>query len=299
MIEARYDISKQGDNVDIAYAKLCLNILAFGQVHRENRTEVATYSSFGHHMQIDMVEGFPLLTTKKLHWKSIVHELLWMISGSQNIDYLKANGITIWDEWATPFGYVGPMYGYQWRKWSARLPVDQLQNVIDAIKVDPWSRRLVVNAWNAADLPHMALMPCHVMYQFYVRPTGQLVHSHVDPKCSKLLNFNALDCQVYMRSADVFLGLPFNIASYALLTHLVAHLTGLVPGTLKVVIGDAHIYENHLDQVLTQLGREPMPLPQVKIDDPGKERKIDDFRYEHIHLIDYCSHGTLKGKVAV
>ena len=274
----------QGDNVDVAYSALCQDILAVGQVHRENRTSVATYSSFGHHMRIDMTQGFPLLTTKKLHWKSIVHELLWMISGAQNIDYLKANGVTIWDEWATPSGYVGPMYGYQWRRWSARLPIDQLQNVIDAIKLDPWSRRLVVSAWNAADLQHMALMPCHVMYQFYVKPSSPC---------------NMLDCQVYMRSADVFLGLPFNLASYALLTHLVAHLTGLVPGTLSIVIGDAHIYENHLYQVLTQIGREPFPLPAIKIDDPGKERKIDDFRYEHIHLIDYQSHGKLAGKVAV
>ena len=273
-----------GHNVDWAYASLCEHILAEGQVHRENRTGVATYSLFGHHMRIDMTNGFPLLTTKKLHWKSIVHELLWMISGAQNIDYLKANGVTIWDEWATPSGYVGPMYGYQWRRWSARLPIDQLQNVIDAIKLDPWSRRLVVSAWNAADLQHMALMPCHVMYQFYVRPNS--------PN-------NMLDCQVYMRSADVFLGLPFNLASYALLTHLVAHLTGLVPGTLSIVIGDAHIYENHLYQVLTQIGREPFPLPAIKIDDPGKEPKVDDFRYEHIHLIDYKSHGKLAGKVAV
>ncbi|WP_416729411.1 thymidylate synthase [Fictibacillus sp. JL2B1089] len=247
---------------------------------KEDRTGTGTVSVFGRQMRFDLQEGFPLVTTKKLHLKSIIHELLWFLKGDTNIAYLKENGVRIWDEWADEDGNLGPVYGHQWRSWSAPNgeTIDQISTVIEDIKKNPDSRRLIVSAWNPSDIPNMALPPCHLLFQFYV----------ADGK---------LSCQLYQRSADSFLGVPFNIASYALLTMMVAQVTGLKPGEFVHTVGDAHIYTNHLEQVELQLTREPKPLPKMKIN--PNVTSIFDFTYEDFELVDYEAHPHIKGVVSV
>jgi thymidylate synthase len=247
---------------------------------KEDRTGTGTVSVFGRQMRFDLEEGFPLVTTKKLHLKSIIHELLWFLKGDTNIAYLKENGVRIWDEWADDAGDLGPVYGYQWRSWTTPNgdTIDQISNVIDDIKKNPDSRRLIVTAWNPADVPNMALPPCHLLFQFYV----------ADGK---------LSCQLYQRSADSFLGVPFNIASYALLTMMVAQVTGLKPGEFVHTVGDAHIYTNHIEQVELQLTREPKPLPKMKLN--PDITNIFDFTYDDFKLEDYEAHPHIKGKVSV
>ncbi|MFE1243319.1 thymidylate synthase [Fictibacillus sp. NPDC058756] len=247
---------------------------------KEDRTGTGTVSVFGRQMRFDLEEGFPLVTTKKLHLKSIIHELLWFLKGDTNIAYLKENKVRIWDEWADEEGNLGPVYGHQWRSWSAPNgdTIDQISNVIEDIKNNPDSRRLIVSAWNPADVPNMALPPCHLLFQFYV----------ADGK---------LSCQLYQRSADSFLGVPFNIASYALLTMMVAQVTGLKPGEFVHTVGDAHIYLNHLEQVELQLTREPKPLPKMKLNPAVKN--IFDFTFDDFELVDYEAHPHIKGEVSV
>lgn len=249
-------------------------------VRKHNRTGVDTVSVFGYQFRHDLERGFPLLTTKKLHWKSIVHELLWMISGDTNIKYLNDHGVRIWDEWADSRGDLGPVYGEQWRAWDHYngSKADQLSNVIDRIKQHPDCRRLIVNSWNVTALPEMRLPPCHVMYQFNVT-NGRL------------------NCHMYQRSADIFLGVPFNIASYALLTMLVAQCCDLDPGELIISFGDLHLYVNHAEQAVKQMDREIRSLPTVTLNENIK--CIDDFRYFDITLQDYNPHSGLKAKVAV
>ena len=249
---------------------------------REDRTGTGTLSHFGHVMHFNLTYGFPLLTTKKMHFKSIVHELIWFLSGSTNIQYLKDNNVRIWNEWADENGEVGPLYGKQWRRWQKPdgEELDQLQQAIDTIKNDPCSRRIMVSAWNPGELDKMALPACHSFYQFYV-----------DPKAK------TLSCMMYMRSADMFLGVPFDIASYALLTHLVAHITGLEPLELIIIMGDTHIYLNHLKQVDEQLTRSPMPLPKLRISE--RVTDINDVRFEDFILEGYESHPAIKAKVSV
>ncbi|MED1862164.1 thymidylate synthase [Fictibacillus nanhaiensis] len=247
---------------------------------KEDRTGTGTVSVFGRQMRFDLQKGFPLVTTKKLHVKSIIHELLWFLKGDTNIAYLKENGVRIWDEWADDKGNLGPVYGHQWRSWSTPNgeTIDQISNVIEDIKKNPDSRRLIVTAWNPSDIPNMALPPCHLLFQFYV----------ADGK---------LSCQLYQRSADSFLGVPFNIASYALLTMMVAQVTGLKPGEFVHTVGDAHIYTNHLEQVELQLTREPKPLPKMKIN--PNVTSIFDFTYDDFELVDYEAHPHIKGVVSV
>ncbi|MDM5315331.1 thymidylate synthase [Fictibacillus sp. b24] len=247
---------------------------------KEDRTATGTVSVFGRQMRFDLEEGFPLVTTKKLHLKSIIHELLWFLKGDTNIAYLKENGVRIWDEWADEDGNLGPVYGHQWRSWAAPNgeTIDQISNVIEDIKKNPDSRRLIVSAWNPSDVPNMALPPCHLLFQFYV----------ADGK---------LSCQLYQRSADSFLGVPFNIASYALLTMMVAQVTGLKPGEFVHTVGDAHIYSNHLEQVELQLTREPKPLPKMKLN--PNVTNIFDFTYDDFELVDYEAHPHIKGVVSV
>jgi thymidylate synthase len=247
---------------------------------KTDRTGTGTISIFGHQMRFNLAEGFPMVTTKKLHLKSIIHELLWFLKGESNIQYLKENKVRIWDEWADENGELGPVYGVQWRSWPTAdgKTIDQISEVIQQIKENPDSRRLMVNAWNVAEIKNMALPPCHTMFQFYV----------ADGK---------LSCQLYQRSADIFLGVPFNIASYALLTLMVAQVTGLKPGDFVHTFGDAHLYSNHLEQVRLQLSRTPLPLPQMKINPEVKS--IFDFKYEDFELIGYESHPHIKGEVAV
>jgi len=249
-------------------------------VYKEDRTGTGTYSVFGYQMRFSLREGFPLLTTKKLHTKSIIHELLWFLKGSSNIAYLKENGVTIWDEWANEHGELGPVYGYQWRSWPAPdgRHIDQITNVIEQIKKNPDSRRLIVSAWNVADIEKMALPPCHAFFQFYVA-NGEL------------------SCQLYQRSADIFLGVPFNIASYALLTMMVAQVCDLKVGDFVHTLGDAHIYRNHLEQVDTQLGREPLPLPQLKIN--SNIKNIFDFTFKDFEIVNYQSHPSISAPIAV
>ncbi|MGV3488783.1 MAG: thymidylate synthase [Tuberibacillus sp.] len=261
------------------YLDLCERILNEGH-KKEDRTGTGTISVFGHQMRFNLQDGFPLLTTKKLHLRSIIHELIWFLHGDTNIAYLKENRVSIWDEWADENGELGPVYGHQWRSWPGKNgeTIDQISEVIEQIKRNPNSRRLIVTAWNPADIPDMALPPCHCLFQFYV-------------------NDGKLSCQLYQRSADVFLGVPFNIASYALLTHMIAHITGLEVGEFVHTLGDAHIYLNHLDQVRLQLTRDPRPLPELVIN-----RDVDsifDFKYEDFSIVGYDPHPHIKGEVSV
>ncbi|WP_372591875.1 thymidylate synthase [Guyparkeria sp.] len=262
-----------------AYLDLMQHVLDHG-VDRDDRTGTGTRSVFGHQMRFDLSKGFPALTTKKLHLRSIIHELLWFISGDTNVRYLQDNGVRIWNEWADENGDLGPVYGAQWRSWPTRDggTIDQLGQVIEQIKANPDSRRLIVTAWNPADVPHMALPPCHLLFQFYV----------ADGK---------LSCQLYQRSADIFLGVPFNIASYALLTMMIAQVCDLAPGEFVHTLGDAHLYHNHLEQAREQLAREPRSLPRMRIN-PDR-RSIDDFVFDDFELVDYDPHPHIKAKVAV
>lgn len=261
------------------YHDLMRHVLEHGH-KKEDRTGTGTLSVFGYQMRFDLAEGFPLLTTKKVHLKSIIHELLWFLQGSTNIAYLKENGVTIWDEWADEQGNLGPVYGYQWRNWPKPdgTHIDQISEVVNAIKRNPDSRRLIVSAWNVADVDKMKLPPCHAFFQFYVAD-------------------GRLSCQLYQRSADIFLGVPFNIASYALLTMMVAQVCGLKLGDFVHTLGDAHIYLNHLDQVKEQLSREPYPLPAMKINPDMQD--IFGFRFEDFTLENYQSHPAIKAPVAV
>ncbi|WP_236201259.1 thymidylate synthase [Pseudomonas pseudonitroreducens] len=247
---------------------------------KSDRTGTGTYSVFGHQMRFDLSEGFPLVTTKKCHLKSIVHELLWFLKGSTNIAYLKENGVSIWDEWADENGDLGPVYGYQWRSWPAPdgRHIDQIANLMQMLKSNPDSRRLIVSAWNPALIDEMALPPCHALFQFYV----------ADGK---------LSCQLYQRSADIFLGVPFNIASYALLTLMVAQVAGFAPGEFIWTGGDCHLYANHLEQTDLQLTRQPLPLPTMKINPEVKD--LFDFRFEDFELVGYEAHPHIKAPVAV
>ena len=261
------------------YLALLERILDTG-ARKEDRTGTGTLSVFGHQMRFDLSGGFPLVTTKKLHTRSIVHELLWFLAGDTNVKYLRDNGVTIWDEWADERGDLGPVYGKQWRSWPAPdgSVIDQMRGVVEDIKRNPDSRRLIVSAWNPADLPKMALAPCHALFQFYVA-NGRL------------------SCQLYQRSADVFLGVPFNIASYALLTHMVAHATGLQPGDFVHTLGDAHLYRNHLAQARWQRTRKPHPLPQLKLNPAVKD--LFAFRYEDIAIENYVADAPIKADIAV
>jgi thymidylate synthase len=249
-------------------------------VRKEDRTGTGTLSLFGHQLRFNLARGFPLVTTKKMHVKSVIHELLWFLRGDTNIRYLKDNGVSIWDEWADENGELGPVYGRQWRAWPAGggRHVDQIADVVEQIRRNPDSRRLIVSAWNVAELERMALPPCHLLFQFYVAD-------------------GRLSCQLYQRSADVFLGVPFNIASYALLTLMLAQVTGLEPGDFVHTFGDVHLYLNHLDQADIQLGREPYPLPRMRLN-PAR-RSVFDFVYEDFELLDYRCHPTIKAPVAV
>jgi thymidylate synthase len=261
------------------YHDLLNHVLAHGN-QKTDRTGTGTTSVFGHQMRFDLNAGFPLLTTKKVHLKSIIHELLWFLQGSTNIAYLKENGVRIWDEWADENGNLGPVYGYQWRNWPKPdgTHIDQITQVVEQIKKNPDSRRLIVSAWNVADVDQMKLPPCHAFFQFYV----------ADGK---------LSCQLYQRSADIFLGVPFNIASYALLTMMVAQVCGLKLGEFVHTLGDAHIYTNHMEQVNEQLSRELRPLPQMKINPNVSD--IFSFKFEDFELVNYDPHPAIKGVVAV
>jgi thymidylate synthase len=261
------------------YLELLQHILDNG-VEKSDRTGTGTISTFGYQMRFDLQKGFPLVTTKKVHTKSIIHELLWFLKGETNTAYLKENGVSIWDEWADERGELGPVYGKQWRRWegASGKVIDQVSEVVQQIKTNPDSRRLIVSAWNVDDLPQMALMPCHALFQFYVAE-------------------GKLSCQLYQRSADVFLGVPFNIASYALLTMMIAQVTGLQPGEFIHTFGDVHIYSNHLEQVKLQLSRDPLPLPTLKLNPEVKD--IFDFTYADITIENYQSHPAIKAPVAV
>ncbi len=258
-----------------------------------DRTGTGTYSVFGHQMRFDLGQGFPLVTTKKIHLKSVIHELLWFLRGDTNIAYLRDNGVSIWDEWADEKGELGPIYGYQWRSWPAPdgAHIDQIRQIVEQIKTTPDSRRIIVSAWNPADLPDerispqenvargkMALAPCHAFFQFYVRD-------------------GRLSCQLYQRSADIFLGVPFNIASYALLTMMVAQVCGLEAGDFIHTLGDAHLYSNHLEQADLQLSREPFPLPAMKLN--PDVRNLDDFSYDDFVIQDYQCHPGIRAPIAV
>jgi thymidylate synthase len=261
------------------YLDLCKHVLENG-VKKEDRTGTGTISTFGYQMRFDLQEGFPLITTKKLHTKSIIHELLWFLKGDTNIKYLQENGVRIWNEWADENGELGPVYGHQWRSWPAKdgSTIDQISNVVNQIKNNPDSRRLIVSAWNVADVDNMALPPCHCFFQFYVAE-------------------GKLSCQLYQRSADVFLGVPFNIASYALLVYMMAQATNLEVGEFVHTFGDLHIYSNHLDQVKEQLKREPRPLPILKIN--SNVSSIFDFTFDDFSIDGYDPHPHIKGAVSV
>uniref|UniRef100_UPI0040482F57 thymidylate synthase n=2 Tax=Roseivirga sp. TaxID=1964215 RepID=UPI0040482F57 len=261
------------------YHDLMRHILENG-VDKGDRTGTGTRSVFGYQMRFDLSEGFPVITTKKLHLRSIIHELLWFLKGETNIKYLKENGVSIWDEWADEHGELGPVYGYQWRNWPARDggTIDQIAKVVEQIKKSPNSRRLIVSAWNVADVDNMALPPCHAFFQFYVAE-------------------GKLSCQLYQRSADVFLGVPFNIASYALLVMMMAQVCDLAPGDFVHTFGDAHLYSNHFEQTELQLSREFRPLPQLKINPEVKN--IFDFKFEDFELVGYDPHPHIKAAVAV
>ncbi|MGI9605605.1 MAG: thymidylate synthase [Acidimicrobiales bacterium] len=261
------------------YLDLVRHVLEDGTA-KSDRTGTGTRSIFGHQMRFDLSEGFPLVTTKKLHIPSIVHELLWFIAGDTNTGYLTDNGVRIWNEWADDNGDLGPVYGKQWRSWAtpSGATIDQLGTAIEQIQSTPDSRRLLVNAWNVGELADMALPPCHLLFQFYV----------ADGK---------LSCQLYQRSADIFLGVPFNIASYSLLTVMIAQVTGLEPGDFVHTLGDAHLYDNHLEQARLQLGREPRPLPSLVLN--PTRRSIDDFVHDDIVVVDYDPHPHIAAPVAV
>ncbi len=261
------------------YLELLESVLNHG-VKKEDRTGTGTLSYFGAQLRFDLSTGFPAVTTKKLFMKGVIHELLWFIQGSSNIRYLQENGVHIWDEWADPEGELGPVYGVQWRSWpdAQGNPIDQLQNVIDNLVKNPDSRRHIVSSWNVGQLEMMALPPCHALFQFHVAN-------------------GVLSCQLYQRSADLFLGVPFNIASYALLTHMVAQVCGYEVGDFVHTFGDAHIYLNHLEQVRLQLSRKPMPLPTLELN--PEIRNIDDFRYEDIKLVNYQSHPKISASISV
>lgn len=261
------------------YLDLLQHVLDTGNL-KEDRTGTGTKSVFGYQMRFNLQEGFPMVTTKKLHTRSIIHELLWFLQGNTNIKYLNENKVTIWDEWADENGDLGPIYGKQWRSWTNQdgETIDQITELIEQIKTNPNSRRLLINAWNVGEIDKMALPPCHILFQFYVA-NGKL------------------SCQLYQRSADIFLGVPFNIASYALLTHMIAQVCGLEVGEFVHTLGDAHIYLNHFDQAKLQLSREAYPLPQLKL---NKDiRSIFDFKYEDIEILNYKSHPTIKAPIAV
>jgi thymidylate synthase len=261
------------------YHDLLRHVLEQG-VRKADRTGTGTISIFGHQMRFDLAAGFPLLTTKKVHLKSVIHELLWFLQGDTNVKYLKENGVSIWDEWADENGDLGPIYGYQWRSWPAAdgRHIDQIREVVETLKRNPDSRRIIVSAWNVGELDRMKLPPCHAFFQFYV----------ADGK---------LSCQLYQRSADIFLGVPFNIASYALLTMMAAQVTGLKPGDFVHTLGDAHIYLNHLSQVELQLSREPRALPSMRINPEVKD--ILDFKYEDFTLEGYDPYPGIKAPVAI
>ncbi len=261
------------------YLDLLRHVLEHGTL-KPNRTGTDALSVFGYQMRFDLSEGFPLVTTKKLHVRSIVHELLWFLSGDTNVEYLRRNGVTIWDEWADENGDLGPVYGRQWRAWRTTdgRTIDQLARVVEQIRREPNSRRLVVSAWNVGDLDEMALAPCHALFQFYVAG-------------------GALSCQLYQRSADVFLGVPFNIAEYALLTMMVAQVCDLRPGEFVHTLGDAHLYRNHVEQAQLQLTREPYPLPRLILN--PDVRDLFAFRFEDVLLLDYKAHPSIKAPVAV
>ena len=262
-----------------AYLDLLRHVHDHG-VRKGDRTGTGTLSVFGYQMRLDLASHFPLLTTKKVHLKSVIHELLWFLQGSTNVGYLRANGVTIWDEWAAPDGELGPVYGYQWRSWPAPdgRHIDQITEVLGQIRRNPDSRRLIVSAWNVADIPKMALAPCHAFFQFYVAQ-------------------GRLSCQLYQRSADIFLGVPFNIASYALLTLMVAQVTGLKPGELVHTLGDAHLYLNHLEQAREQLSRSPRELPVMRLNPAVSD--LFAFRYQDFTLEGYDPHPAIRAPIAI
>lgn len=261
------------------YLDLMHHVLDNG-IERSDRTGVGTIGVFGYQMRFNLADGFPAVTTKKLHFRSIIHELLWFLQGDTNIRYLRENGVTIWDEWADENGDLGPVYGYQWRSWPGHdgRAIDQITNLLHQLWHNPHSRRHIVSAWNVADVDEMALPPCHCLFQFFV----------ADGK---------LSCQLYQRSADIFLGVPFNIASYALLTLMVAQVAGYEPGDFVHTFGDAHLYLNHLEQARLQLSRQPFPLPQMRLNTAVKN--LFDFRYEDFELVNYQCHPTIKAPIAV
>jgi thymidylate synthase len=261
------------------YHDLLQHILDKG-TDKTDRTGTGTRSVFGYQMRFNLADGFPLVTTKKVHLRSIIHELLWFLKGETNIAYLKENGVSIWDEWADAQGELGPVYGKQWRRWEGKngQTVDQITSLVQEIKKNPDSRRLIVSAWNVAELPQMALMPCHSLFQFYVAD-------------------GRLSCQLYQRSADVFLGVPFNIASYALLTHMIAQVCQLKPGDFVHTFGDVHIYSNHFEQVKLQLTRQPFPLPTLQLN--AAVTDLFSFRFEDIEILNYQCHPAIKAPVAI
>ncbi len=261
------------------YLDLMNHVMTTG-VRKEDRTGVGTLSVFGYQMRFDLAEGFPLVTTKKMHLRSIIHELLWFLQGQTNVAYLHDNNVTIWDEWADDHGELGPIYGYQWRSWPAAdgRAVDQITQVVEQIRQTPDSRRLIVSAWNVGELERMALPPCHTLFQFYVAD-------------------GRLSCQLYQRSADIFLGVPFNIASYALLTMMMAQVTGYQPGDFVHTFGDAHLYLNHLEQATLQLSRDPFPLPTMRLNPAVND--LLGFRYEDFELLNYQSHPRISAPIAV
>ena len=262
-----------------AYLDLMRHILEHG-AEKGDRTGTGTKSVFGYQMRFDLSKGFPMVTTKKLHLPSIVHELLWFLKGDTNVKYLQENGVRIWNEWADENGDLGPVYGKQWRKWETKdgRIIDQVKQAVESIKTNPNSRRIIVSAWNVGELEDMALMPCHAFFQFHV----------ADGK---------LNCQLYQRSADVFLGVPFNIASYALLTHMMAQVCGLEAGDFVHTLGDAHLYNNHLEQARLQVSREPLPLPTLKLNPEIED--IDDFTYADVEVVGYNHHPHIKAPISV
>jgi len=267
------------ETIATPYEDLLRDVLANGS-HKSDRTGTGTRSVFGRQLRFDLAHGFPLITTKRVHFKSIAYELLWFLRGESNVGWLRDNGVTIWDEWADERGELGPVYGVQWRSWPAPdgTHIDQISQVIDQLRSNPDSRRIIVSAWNVADIPNMALAPCHAFFQFYVAD-------------------GRLSCQLYQRSADMFLGVPFNIASYALLTLMVAQQVGLEPGEFVWTGGDVHIYDNHLEQVAEQLGREPFPAPSLRF--ARKPESIFDYEYEDFIVEDYQHHPAIRAAVAV